>query len=50
MHAYDVHRSLIFGTFLQNNIVGCKTDHGFIVKLKSFEFTRFLKGQDVNPN
>ena len=33
--------------FLLNDIVSCKTAHGFIVKLKSFEFTRFLKGRDV---
>ena len=37
--------------FLHNDtIIGCKTAHGFIMDLKSFELTRLLKGQDVRPN
>ena len=36
--------------FLHNDIVDCKTAHGFIVKLKSLELTRFLKVQKVRPN
>ena len=36
--------------FLYNDIVSYKTAHGFIVKLKLLDITRFLKGQDVRPN
>ena len=36
--------------FLHNDIVGCKTAHGFNVKLKTLEVTHFLKGQHVRPN
>ena len=30
--------------FLYNDIVGCKTAYGFIVKLKSLDLTCFLEG------
>ena len=43
-------RTVNVRNFLHNDIVGCKTAHGFIVKLKTLELTRFLKGQDVRPN
>ena len=31
-------------------LLAVKTTHGFIVRLKSLELTRFLKGQDFRPN
>ena len=40
-------RTVNVWNFLHNDIVGCKAAHSFIVKLKSLELTRFLKGQDV---
>ena len=43
-------RTVNVWNFLHNDIVGSKTAYGFIVKLKSLEFTRFLKGQNVWPN
>ena len=39
---------LIFGTFCI--MICCRTAHGFIVKLKLLDITRFLKGQDIRPN
>ena len=43
-------RTVNVWNFLQNDIVGCKTAHGFIVKLKSLLLIRFLKGQDIRPD
>ena len=48
----DIRKYFVFITvnvwkFLHDNIVGCKTAHGFIMKLKSLKLARFLKGQDV---
>ena len=41
---------LIFGTFYIMILLAVKLlVHGFIVKLKLLDITRFLKGQDVRP-
>ena len=45
--AFNNYRTANVWNFLHNDIVGCKTAHVCIVKLKSLEFTRFLKGQNV---
>ena len=42
-------RTVNVWNFFHNDIVGC-TAHGFFVKLKALELTRFLNGQDVRPN
>ena len=43
-------RTVNIWNFLHNDIFGCKTAHGFIVKLKSFELTCFLQEQGIRPN
>ena len=43
-------RTVNIRKFLHNDIVSSKAIHGFIVKLKLLDITRFLKGQDVRPN
>ena len=43
-------RTVNIWNFVHNDIVSCKTAHGFIVKLKLLDITSFLKGQDVRSN